>query len=244
MLLALRTAVEESSAPGRDARVNVVRGEGRAFCSGSDPKWMAESGVLNDAAAHLQNQDRMQAACESLEAARQVVIACVQGYAVAGGPELALSCDIVVADQDAQLGEEHVRKNLFPSGGSTQRLPRRIGAARALYYPLSGRRMSGRKAERIGLAALAVPGAELNATVIELASETAQADSHALASMKLSARRALDVPLRGGLALECSMQLRHRNESPAMVAGVHKFAAGAGASRPTAAPHMDTGVAR
>lgn len=139
--LALRTAVEESSAPGRDVRVNVERGEGRAFCSGSDLKWMAESGVLNDAGAHLQKQDRLQAACESLEAARQVVIACVQGCAVAGGPELAL-------------------------------------------------------------------------------------------------------PLRDGLPLERWMQFRHRNESLAMVAGVHKFAAGAGASRPTAAPHMDTGVAR
>jgi len=243
-LLALREAVEECSAAGRDVRVIVIRGEGRAFCSGSDLKWMVESGTVNDPAAHLQNQDRMQAAYESLEAARQVVIACVNGYAVAGGLELALSCDIVVADEDAQLGDEHIRKNLFPSGGSTQRLPRRIGAARALYYLLSGRRMSGREAERIGLAALAVPGPELTTTVMELACEIARADAQALASMKFTARRALDLPLKDGLALERWMQFRYRHESPAMAAGVNQFAAGSGASRPAAEPRKDTGDGR
>ncbi len=133
-LIALHAAVKECSAPERDVRVIVLRGEGRAFCSGSDLKWMVESGTVNDPGAHLQNQDRMQAAFEGLEAAPQVVIASVNGYAVAGGLELALACDIVVADEDAQLGDEHIRKDLLPSGGSTQRLPRRIGAARALYY--------------------------------------------------------------------------------------------------------------
>ncbi|MEN9885824.1 MAG: hypothetical protein RL758_402 [Pseudomonadota bacterium] len=224
MLVALRTAVEACDTPGRDIRVIVIRGQGRAFSSGSDLKWIAES-VLHDPAAHLQNQDRMQAAFQSLESARQVVIACVNGYAVAGGLELALSCDIVVADEEALLGDEHIRKNLLPSGGSTQRLPRRIGQSRALYYLLSGRRMSGREAERIGLAALAVPAAELLPAVMALAQEIAQADPHALANMKYAARRALELPLRDGLALERWLQFRYRNESPAMLAGVQRFAA-------------------
>ncbi len=222
----------------------VLRGEGRAFCSGSDLKWMVESGTVNDPGAHLQNQDRMQAAFEGLEAAPQVVIASVNGYAVAGGLELALACDIVVADEDAQLGDEHIRKDLLPSGGSTQRLPRRIGAARALYYLLSGRRMSGREAERIGLAALAVPGAELTATVMALAREIAQADRHALSSMKFTARRALELPLKDGLALERWAQFRYRQESRAMVASVREFAAGSGASRPAADTNRETGDPR
>lgn len=240
-LLALRATVEECSGPGFDVRVIVIRGEGRAFCSGSDLKWFVESGVLDDPGRHLENQDRMQAAHESLEGARQVVIACVNGFAVAGGLELALACDIIIVDQDAQLGDEHIRKNLLPSGGSTQRLPRRIGAARALYYLLSGRRMSGREAERIGLAALAVPGTELMATVMELANEIAQADPHALAGMKFTARRALELPLKDGLALERWTQFRYRNESPAMVAGVQQFAVGAGASRVAGLPLTNSG---
>jgi enoyl-CoA hydratase len=225
-LEALHAAVHECSEPGRDVRVIVIRGTGRGFCSGSDLKWLASSGVVDDPAAHLRNQDRMQAAFEGLEAARQVVIACINGYAVAGGLELALACDIIVADEEAQIGDEHLRKNLLPSGGSTQRLPRRIGLARGLFYLLTGRRMSGREAERIGLAALAVPAGELEAATLALAREIAQTDPHALAAMKFMARRSVELPLKDGLAMERWMQFRYRNESPSMVENVHRFASG------------------
>ena len=91
--------------------------------------------------------------------------------------------------------------------------------------------MNGREAERIGLAALAVPGAELDTAVMQLAQEIAQADPHALANMKVAARRSFELPLRDGLALERWMQFRYRSESPAMVQAVSQFAAGAGRSR-------------
>ena len=77
-LTALLGAIHECNEPGKDVRVLVIRGNGRAFCSGSDLKWLAD-GVLQDTAAHLQHQDRMQHAFEALENARQVVIASVQG---------------------------------------------------------------------------------------------------------------------------------------------------------------------
>lgn len=225
-LVALESAIRECSEPTRNIRVIVIRGSGRAFCAGSDLKWLASSGILDDPAAHLSNQDRMQSAFEALESARQIVIASINGYAVAGGLELALACDLIVADEDAQIGDEHMRKNLLPSGGSSQRLPRRIGMARAMYYLITGRRMSGREAERIGLASLAVPGNELEATTLRLAQEIAESDPHALASMKFMARRALELPLQDGLQMERWMQFRYRNESPAMLAGVHRFVAG------------------
>lgn len=225
-LIALETAIRECSAPGRDIRVIVIRGTGRAFCAGSDLKWLTDSGALNDPAAHLRNQDRMQSAFEALESARQIVIASINGYAVAGGLELALACDLIVADEEAQIGDEHMRKNLLPSGGSSQRLPRKIGMARAMYYLTTGRRMNGREAERIGLASLAVPGSELAAATLALAQDIAASDAHALASMKFMARRALELPLKDGLQMERWMQFRYRNESPAMLAGVQRFVAG------------------
>jgi enoyl-CoA hydratase len=225
-LEALRAAVRECDDPQRDIRAIVVRGAGRAFCSGNDLKWLTDSGALDDPAVHLRNQDRMAAAFEAIESSRGIVIACVQGFAVAGGLELALACDLVVAGDDAQLGDEHIRKNLLPSGGSSQRLPRRIGLARAMFYLVSGRRMSGREAERVGLACLAVPHGELDETTLALAREIAQADAHALASMKSMARRAMELPLKEGLQMERWMQFRYRNESPAMLAGVRRFVAG------------------
>ena len=225
-LAALETAIRECSAAELDIRVIVIRGTGRAFCAGSDLKWLASSGVLADPAANMRNQDRMQSAFEAVESACQIVIASINGYAVAGGLELALACDLIVADEEAQIGDEHMRKNLLPNGGSSQRLPRKIGIARAMYYLVTGRRMSGREAERIGLASLAVPGSELQAVTLALAQEIAQSDPHALATMKFMARRALELPLKDGLQMERWMQFRYRNESPAMLAGVQRFVSG------------------
>lgn len=224
-LAALHAAIQEATRPQHDVRVIVIRGTGRAFCAGNDLKWLA-SGVLADVAAHQRHQDLMQATYELLEAAPQVVIASVNGFALAGGFELALCCDIVAADECAELGDEHLRRNLLPSGGSSQRLPRLLGLPRALYYLLSSRRMTGREAEGIGLAALAVPADELESVTLRLAAEIACTDAKALAAMKSMARRALALPLKEGLALERWTQFRYRSESGSLAAGVQAFAAG------------------
>jgi len=235
-LQALTAAVRECDAASVDKRVIVLRGSGRAFCSGSDLKWLAESGVIDDPAAHLRNQDRMAAAFEAIESSRCIVIASVQGFAVAGGLELALACDLIVVAEDAQLGDEHLRKDLLPSGGSSQRLPRRIGLSRALYYLVSGRMMSGIEAERIGLACVAVPAELLERESLHLADDIARADAHALAAIKALARRALELPLRDGLQLERWQQFRYRNESPALLHSVRQFAAGSSTASTDEAP--------
>lgn len=206
-------------------RVIVLRGSGRAFSAGADLKWLA-AGVTSDAAAYQAFQDRLQAVCEALEAAPQVVVASVHGLALAGGLELALACDIIVTDEDAQLGDEHIRRNLLPGGGGSQRLPRRIGLAQGLYHLLTGRRMSGREAQRLGLAALAVPGAELEAATRTLCDELAGVDAGALDSMKRMVRHGLELPLRDGLQLERWLHQRYRTESGALDGSIAAFAAG------------------
>lgn len=221
-LRALDEALQACAEPQLDVRVVVVRGSGRAFCAGNDLKWLA-NGVLDDRAAHMRHQDRMQQTYERIEAGRQIVIGSINGFALAGGFELALACDLLVADEEAQLGDEHIRRNLLPSGGSSQRLPRKLGLQRALYYLLTGRRMSGREAAGLGLAALAVPAQELEAATLALATEIARADPNALAAMKSLARRSLELPLKEGLWLERWTQHRYRAESPALEAGVRDF---------------------
>lgn len=225
-LLALNQAVR-ATADDSEARVIVIRGSGRAFCAGNDLKWLA-SGVLADRAAHQRHQDLMQDTFERLEAAPQIVLASVNGFALAGGFELALTCDLIVADEAAELGDEHIRRNLLPSGGSSQRLPRKIGLQRAMYHLVTGRRMTGQQAVTMGLAALAVPAAALEAETVALAASIATADGQALAAMKTMARRALELPLRDGLAYERWMQHRYRTQSPALEAGVNAFAKGQG----------------
>lgn len=226
--------VKECSAPGRDIRVIVLRGAGRCFSAGADLKWLA-TGVLADHAAHLAFQDRLQEMCETLETADQVVIGSIHGFALAGGLELAMACDILVADEAAELGDEHIRRNLLPGGGGSQRLPRKIGLARGLFHLLTGRRLKGREAERIGLVAMAVNGAELADTTLALAQELARTDGRALASMKMMARRGMELPLREGLWLERWAQHRYRQESSAMDSGVANFAAHGKTGQATAA---------
>lgn len=222
-LAALNAAIRSASEPDRDIRVLVIRGTGRAFCAGNDLKWLA-SGVLANPAEHQRHQDLMQDTYESLESARQIIIACVNGFAVAGGFELALACDIIVADESAEMGDEHMRRNLLPSGGSSQRLPRLLGLPRAIYYLITGRRMTGQEAKQMGLVAMAVPGAELESAALELARDVARADPDALASMKSMARRAMELPLKDGLQLERWTQYRYRTASASLEAGVREFA--------------------
>ncbi len=217
-------AVRESSAPGKDIRVIVLRGAGRAFSAGADLKWLA-TGVLADHGDHLRFQDRLQEMCETLEAAPQVVIGSIHGFALAGGMELALACDILVAAEDAELGDEHIRRNLIPGGGGSQRMPRKLGLARGLYHLLTGRRIKGAEAQRIGLVSQAVPAAELQEATLALAQEIARTDGGALASMKLLVRRGMELPLREGLWLERWEQHRYRSFSDSMDQGVANFAA-------------------
>jgi len=222
-LQALNAAVRDCAAARDAVKVLVIRGSGRAFCAGNDLKWLA-AGVLEDRAAHMRHQDLMQDTFERLEAAPQIVLASVNGYAVAGGFELALACDLVLVDEAAHLGDEHIRRDLLPSGGSSQRLPRRIGLQRALYYLVTGRRMTGSEAAALGLAVQAVPGALLESATLALAGEIAQKHALALDAMKQMARRALELPLQDGLRYERWMQHRYRTQSPALEAGVQGFA--------------------
>lgn len=220
---AFTAALRQCSEPGRNIKVIVIRGTGRAFSAGGDLKWLA-SGVLADDAAHVRFQDQLQEMCETLESADQAVIASVHGFALAGGLELALSCDIVVAADDAQLGDEHIKRNLLPGAGGSQRLPRKLGLARGLFYLLTGRRIRGDEAARMGLVSIAVPESELVDTTMELAREIAKTDARAIAGMKVMVRRGIELPLKEGLWLERWTQYRYRSESAAMDSGVANFA--------------------
>jgi enoyl-CoA hydratase len=221
---ALLDALDDIARSGSRTKVVVLKAAGRAFCAGADLKWLA-SGVLADHTAHGRFQDDLRSVCDRLEAGDQVVIGAAHGYALAGGLEILLSCDMIVAAKDAQLGDEHIKRNLIPGGGSSQRLPRKVGLARGLYALLSGHRITGAEAERWGLACASVEPADLEATTMELARGMAQRDATALATMKSIVRRGLELPLQDALWLELYQQQRYRAKSGAMDRGVADFAA-------------------
>lgn len=156
-----------------EVRVVVIAAKGRAFCAGMD---------LNFAGKELDNLgtqwDMFRLGKKSLlgrmEDLTKPIIAAVNGYALAGGFEILMAVDFVIAAEDAQLGDQHMKVGLFGAGGSPYRLPLLIGLRKAKELVLTGKRITGKEAEAIGLVNKAVPSEELDKAVYELASELAE----------------------------------------------------------------------
>jgi enoyl-CoA hydratase len=129
-------------------------------------------------------------------------IAMINGFALGGGCELALACDIRVAARSARFGQPEVRLGLIPGGGGTQRLPRLIGTGRALRLILTGDLVDAEEAYRIGLVDVLADEDELHARTMELARSMAAHSPVALRLAKNAVAAALETPLAAGLALE------------------------------------------
>lgn len=182
-----------------EAWVMVLAAAGdRAFCVGADLK---ERNQLDDA-GWMQNRLLMRAMFETLRSLPQPTIASVFGFALGGGFELALNCDLIVASHDAVFGLPEVTVGIVPGGGGTQLLPRKIGAARAKELVLTGKRITGETAFEMGLVArLVEPGALASATA-ELARELCRASPVSVREAKRAIDRGFGVSLDDGIELE------------------------------------------
>ena len=190
------------AAVGEDEGIKalVVRGEGRAFCSGADLTYFQS--VFNDPDRLKAFFSRINSCLFQLEELPVPVIALVHGFALAGGLEVMLACDMAIAAEDARIGDQHVNFGLMPGGGATQRLPRRIGMQRAMELLTTGRWLSGAEAVEWGLVLRAVPAADLDRQLEELLAPLRTKSRPGLGWIKSVARRGWDLPLRDGVALE------------------------------------------
>lgn len=193
----------EAVAEVRDDQSNkalVVRGEGRAFCSGAD--LIAMEAAFADQNRLARYLELANACLFQLEELPVPVIAAVHGFALAGGLELMLACDMAIAADDARIGDQHVNFGLMPGGGSTQRLPRRVGMQRAMELLTTGRWLSGAEAAEWGLVLRAVPLEKLDQELEELLSPLRTKSRAGLGWIKSVAQRGRDLPLRDGVAIE------------------------------------------
>jgi enoyl-CoA hydratase/carnithine racemase len=187
------------AAANPDAWVVVLAAVGeKAFCVGADLK---ERNGLDDA-GWLQNRVFMRALFDSIRAVPQPTIASVFGYALGGGFELALSCDLIVASEDAVLGLPEARVGILPGGGGTQLLTRRLGPARAKELIFTGRRISGQEAFDLGLVTRVVEREALAAATAELAQEICRSSPVSVRESKKAIDRALGLQLEDGIELE------------------------------------------
>lgn len=179
--------------------VVVLRAAGdRFFCAGMDLK---EAGAPESPA---ERRDRLRSSrdIDQLAALPQPTIAAINGFALGGGLEMALACDLRIAADHAQLGLTELVHGLVPGGGGTQRLPRLVGTARAAEMLYLGLRLSAAQSADWGLVNRVVPAAELHAAAAEMAGAVAANSPRALRYAKELIRTSQDVPVQVGAQLE------------------------------------------
>ena len=178
-------------------RAIVLTGSGtRAFAAGADIRELAVQTPIS-----LLVGDRF-AVWERIAATRTPVIAAVRGFALGGGCELALSCDLIVAGDDAQFGQPEINLGVMPGAGGTQRLTRAIGRARAMDLILTGRNLGAREAESMGLVSRVVPADETLEAALDVARTIAAQAPIAVLAAKEAVRLAEELPLSAGLRHE------------------------------------------
>jgi enoyl-CoA hydratase len=179
-----------------EIRCVVLTGAGRAFAAGADIKEMAGATAPEMLAGYRFQQ------WERIRKIPLPVIAAVNGLALGGGCELAMLCDMIVAAETAQFGQPEINLGIMPGAGGTQRLTRAIGKARAMEMVLTGRTVSARQAEALGLITKVVPVEAVLDEALALAREIATKPPVAVRLAKEAVLKAFDTTLEGGLDYE------------------------------------------
>jgi enoyl-CoA hydratase/carnithine racemase len=198
LALDLAAAMEPlATDPGVRAVVLTGAGE-RAFCVGADLKQRAGF----DDQGWLTQREAFRRGFASVRRCPLPTVAAVAGFALGGGTELALACDLVVAGDDAAFGLPEVRLGLVPAGGGTQLLVRRVGRSVAKDLVLTGRRVGAEEAARLGLADRVVPRGEVLAAATALAAEIAGNAPTAVRMAKWALDLGADLPLEAAMEVE------------------------------------------
>jgi enoyl-CoA hydratase/carnithine racemase len=181
-----------------DTRAVVIWGGERIFAAGADIKAMADLGP-DEISSHV---GALEMACRDIEAIPKPVIAAINGFALGGGCEVAISCDLRFAADDARIGLPEIRLGIIPGSGGTQRLPRLIGLAAARRLIISGDHVTADEGLAIGLVDRVSPRAETYAAAVAAAREYAEGPTLAYAAAKRSLAASLGTNLETGLGIE------------------------------------------
>jgi enoyl-CoA hydratase len=174
----------------------LITGSDKAFAAGADIKEMADREFIDVFFADFCG-DWHQAA-----AARKPVVAAVAGFALGGGCELAMQCDLIIAADNAKFGQPEIKLGIIPGIGGTQRLTHAVGKAKAMDLILTGRMMDVAEAERAGLVARVVPAANLIEEALKVAQTIAAMSLPSVLAAKEAVNRAFETPLAEGIRFE------------------------------------------
>lgn len=175
----------------------VITGSDKAFAAGADIGAMASWSYMD-----VYRSEYISRNWETIRRIRKPVIAAVAGYALGGGCELAMMCDIVIAADTAKFGQPEIRLGVIPGAGGTQRLPRAVSKAKAMDLCLTARMMDAEEAERAGLVSRVVPADSLLDEAIKAAATIAANSLPSVMMLKEAINRAYETPLSEGLLFE------------------------------------------
>ena len=175
----------------------VITGSDKAFAAGADIGAMKTWTYMD-----VFKSEYITRNWETIKRVRKPVIAAVAGYALGGGCELAMMCDIIIAADSAKFGQPEIRLGVIPGAGGTQRLPRAVGKAKAMDLVLTGRMMDAHEAERAGLVSRVVPAEKLLEEALAAADSIAQFSLPAVMMAKEAINRAYEMPLAEGMLFE------------------------------------------
>jgi enoyl-CoA hydratase len=175
----------------------VLIGSDKAFAAGADIDAMKTWGYMD-----VYKSEYITRNWERMKSVRKPVIAAVSGYALGGGCELAMMCDIVIAADTAKFGQPEIKLGVMPGAGGTQRLPRAIGKAKAMDLILTGRMMDASEAERAGLVSRVVAAGKLLDEALGMAAQIAEFSLPSVMMAKEAVNRAYEAPLAEGMLFE------------------------------------------
>ena len=178
----------------------ILTGNEKAFAAGADIGAMATYSY-----ADVYKSDYITRDWEALRSIRKPIIAAVSGFALGGGCEVAMMCDIIIAADNARFGQPEIKLGIIPGAGGTQRLPRAIGKAKAMDLALTGRMMDAQEAERAGLVSRVVPLDKLMDEALSAALSICDYSQMAVMSAKESINRAFESSLSDGVMFERRM---------------------------------------
>jgi enoyl-CoA hydratase/carnithine racemase len=220
LLTELASAVFDA---GNDESIKalVIRGEGRAFSAGADltyfQKTFADATLLPGFVAQISGITRQ------IEGLPFPAIAVVHGFALAGGLELMMACDMTLVAEDARIGDQHVNFGLMPGGGSTQRLPRRVGLQRAMELLTTGKWITGTEAAEWGLALRSCPADKLDDELETILAPLRTKSRAGLALIKEVTLRGMSLSMDDGVAMEAQAFVGYMTTSPHPTEGIQAF---------------------
>jgi enoyl-CoA hydratase len=175
----------------------ILTGNEKAFAAGADIGFMKDFDYI-----HAYRTDFITRNWERIKTTRKPVIAAVAGFALGGGCELAMMCDMIFAADTAKFGQPEIKLGTLPGAGGTQRLPRAIGKAKAMDMCLTGRMMDAQEAERSGLVARVIPADQLMDETLKAAQNIANFSLPVVMMIKESINRSFESSLNEGLLFE------------------------------------------